>query len=283
MKIAITGASGFVGQALTKSLEISGYLTIPLSAKDCKDAKIISQKISGVDAIINLAGAPIIKRWSEEYQKILIESRVGVTKRLVEAVSMLEEKPNFLFSTSAVGYYASNKLFDEDGERGSGFLAKLCNDWEQAAFEAKEHGLRVCVGRFGIVLGKNGGALSQMLPIFKLGLGGIIASGTQPMSWLYLDDLVGAILFLLNRKDLSGVFNFASPNAVTNREFTKVLGEVLHRPTFFPVPEFALKLLYSDGAKVLIDGQIAYPKRLLENGFVFEKSNLKEALIASVL
>ncbi|MEY4504877.1 MAG: hypothetical protein RL154_1174 [Pseudomonadota bacterium] len=282
MKASITGASGFVGKSLSKMLEKLGYEIVSLDAKDCASIEVLTQKIANSDVIINLAGAPIIKRWSEDYKKVLRSSRIETTKRLVEAISRQEVKPKFMFSTSAVGYYESNIEFDEDGKNGNDFLATLCKDWESSALEATRYGVRVCIGRFGIVLGKNGGALSQMLPIFKLGFGGVIASGKQPMSYIQLDDLISAILFLINNENLDGTFNFTTPNVVTNYEFTKTLGSILNRPTLFPVPEFALKILYSEGAKVLTDGQIALPKKLPDSGFKFNYPTLKQALLASV-
>lgn len=281
-KIVITGASGFVGSALTKQLNLLGYSTEAISTKDYEDEECIFNKLKNSYAVINLAGAPIIKRWSDEYKKILYSSRVDTTKKIVDAIEKLENKPKFLFSTSAVGYYKSNEEFNENGQKGNDFLADLCDEWEHAALMANKSGVRVCIGRFGIVFGKNGGALMQMLPIFRLGLGGIIASGKQPMSYIQITDLVNAIIFLMQNGTQYGIYNFTTPNPTTNYELTKTLGAILHRPTIFPVPEFALKLLYSEGAKVLTDGQIAIPKKLLDAGFIFKYPTLIEALKASI-
>jgi uncharacterized protein len=282
MKIAISGASGFVGSALRA--KFAAHEIISIGVKDfSKNAAEFAALIDGCNVIINLAGAPIIARWSDEYKKILHSSRINTTAKIVTAISDMQNKPKLLISTSAVGIY-TNKMTnsEDDNEIADDFLGKLCQEWEAEALKAQVDGVRVVIFRFGIVLGKDGGALSKMLTPFKLGLGGIIGSGKQAFSWIHIDDLVRAYEFAIDNDTLSKAYNLTAPEPTTNEGLTKALASALHRPAFLPVPEFALKLLYSDGAKVLTDGQTAVPKRLLESGFKFSFSNIEHAIKASI-
>jgi uncharacterized protein len=280
MKVAISGASGFVGSFLCNFFAKKGFEIAKIGIKDFDGS--LSEKLDGAEIIINLAGAPIIGRWSEEYKKVLTSSRLDTTKKLVDAIGALSKKPDVFFSTSAVGYYEEGDNDEYTYKKADDFLGNLCEKWEAEASKAFEYGVRVVTMRFGIVIGKGGGALSQMLPIFKAGLGGNIGSGKQGFSWMHLSDLANAIWFIYEKK-LAGVFNFTAPNPTTNGGLTKALGSALHRPTIFPVPEFALRLIYSEGAKVLTSGQKVYPKRLLENGFAFEYKNIEDAVKDAVL
>lgn len=280
MKVAISGASGFVGSSLRAWLQKEGHETVPLGVKDfAQSDESFTEKLDGCEVVINLAGAPIIARWSEEYKKILYSSRIDTTRKLARCISSLDKKPRVFISTSAVGIYANDRVYDEENiVYGENFLADLCRTWEHEAFEAKSEETRVVVFRFGIVLGRDGGALKQMLPIFRLGLGGRIGSGKQGFSWVHLDDLTRAFAFAVEREDMSGAYNLTAPQVTTNEIFTAALSEVLRRPAIFPVPAFALRLLYSQGAQVLTDGQHAVPKRLLEHGFEFEHPEIIGAL-----
>lgn len=276
MKIAISGASGFVGSFLSEYFGGKGYEITKIGVSDF-DSNLLS-KLEGADIVINLAGAPIIGRWSEEYKKVLISSRLDTTSRLAKAMCFTPNKPKVFFCASAVGYYAEGENDEYVYKKADDFLGELCEQWESTASEVAGCGIRCVNMRFGIVIGKNGGALSQMLPPFRAGLGGRIGSGKQGFSWIHILDIARAIEFLIGKEGLSGAFNFTAPNPTTNSGLTKALGEALHRPTLFPVPEFALRLLYSEGAKVLTSGQKVYPKRLLSEGFVFSHEQISDAI-----
>ena len=267
MKVAITGASGFVGTHLQKAFSDN----VHIHRDDTKEQ--ILQKLDGVDLVINLAGAPIIKRWSEAYKKVLISSRVETTKTLVSAIN--ESDVKYFISTSAIGAYPDNEVCDEsfDGYAAD-FLGNLTKEWEQCANECMKP---TAIIRFGIVLGPDGGALAQMLPSFKLGIAGTIGNGKMMMSWIDIDDLVSIYQFLMEKK-LTGVFNATAPSPVTNHKFTKTLGKVLHRPTLIPLPEFVLKIIYGEAATVLTGSKEVYPKNLIESGFSFKYPTIKESL-----
>ncbi len=280
MKIAISGASGFVGSFLCEYFSKKGDEITKIGIKDF-DGDLAS-KLDGAELVINLAGAPIIGRWSEGYKKILVSSRLDTTNKLVGAMCGMDKKPKAFFSASAVGYYDEGENDEYNYKKANDFLGKLCEEWEAKAKAVESCGVRCVNMRFGIVIGKGGGALSQMLPIFKAGLGGKIGSGKQGFSWIHLKDLARAIEFLYE-KGVSGAYNFTAPHPTTNSGLTKALGAALNRPTIFPVPEFALRLIYSEGAKVLTSGQKVYPKKLLEAGFDFEFEDIETAVKDAIL
>ncbi len=276
--IAITGASGFVGTNLSEVFKQNGYEVRAIKRDELKDIEKLSSILEGAEAVINLAGANIIARWSQEYKKLLYSSRIDTTKALIEAMKKCEVKPNTLISTSAVGIYSNKKEYNEENiEYADDFLGGVCKDWEKTALEAKEFGVRVAIFRFGIVMGK-GGALSKMLTPFKLGIGGTIGDGSQAFSFIHIDDLVNAYMFALQNENISGEYNLTAPVPTTNKGLTKALGATLHRPTFLPVPQFALQLIFSEGAKVLTDGQSVVPKRLLDAGFNFKYKTIEETI-----
>ena len=267
MKVAITGVSGFVGSHLIKVF--NDYISI--HRNDTHEQ--ILEKLQGVDVVINLAGAPIIKRWSEEYKKVLHVSRIETTRTLVDAINKSDVK--HFISTSAVGVYKNNTPSDESTvSLGDDFLASLVKDWET---EAKRCIKKTTILRFGIILGSDGGALKQMLPPFKLGVGGNIGDGSMMMSWIDVDDLVRIYEHVI-QNSIEGTFNATSPYPVSNSVFTKALGKVLHRPTIFPLPIFVLKLIYGEASTVLTDSKEVYPKLLQESGFEFKYPTIKEAL-----
>ena len=267
MKVALSGASGFVASHLQEVF--SDFVAIERGDSEER----ILEKLQGVDVVFNLAGAPIMKRWSEEYKKILVSSRVETTKKLVNAINASDVKQ--FISTSAIGAYPDGAAFDESFEGyGDDFLGSLTQEWEE---EAKKCVKPTAIVRFGVILGADGGALASMLPPFKLGLGGIIGDGKMMMSWIDIDDLVAIYAYLVEHK-LEGTFNATAPHPLSNYEFTKVLGAVLHRPTFLPLPAFALSLLYGEGATVLTGSKEVYPKALLEAGFTFAHPTLRDSL-----
>ncbi|WP_044417833.1 TIGR01777 family oxidoreductase [Halarcobacter anaerophilus] len=280
--VAITGASGFVGSNLKNYFSNLGFKVVGIKREELKDSKKLTKTVEESEFIINLAGANIINRWTDSYKKLLYSSRIDTTKALIEAMKKAEKKPKLFISTSAVGIYKNRSCYDEENfEYSDGFLANLCKDWEKEALKANELGIRTAIFRFGIVLGK-GGALSKMLTPFKLGVGGTIGDGNQYFSFIHIDDLLNAYKFIYENSSLEGIFNLAAPISTTNKGLTKALGKALHRPTILPIPQFVLNLVFSEGAKVLTDGQCVIPKRLLDSGFIFENSSIKEAIEKSL-
>jgi len=277
-KIIITGASGFVGSTLTESFINKRYQVIAIKRDDLDDIEKLSSIIDGSFAVINLAGANIINRWSSEYKKLLYSSRINTTNSLVEAMKRCEKKPEKFISTSAVGIYKNDQKYDESTtDLSNDFLGALCQDWEKEALKASLLDISVSIFRFGIVMGK-GGALSKMITPFKLGLGGTIGDGKQAFSFIHIEDLIGAYNFVLEDKKIDGIFNLTAPIPTTNLGLTKALGNSLHRPTILPIPQFVLNLILSEGAKVLTDGQSALPNHLLESGFIFKYKNIEETI-----
>jgi len=278
-KIAIVGANGFIGTHMQSFFKAEGFDVLPLGKEDTqKSIAEITKVLEGTDIVINLAGAPIIHRWSASYKKVLYNSRIITTRKLVAAMAQMQNKPELFISTSAVGIYATDGPMSESNYTyADNFLAKICKDWEAEAQQADSF-TRVIIFRFGVVLAKKGGALSKMLPAFRLGIAGTIGDGSEAFSWVHIDDLLSAYLFVFSKEKMEGTFNLSAPNPVTNRELTKALGKVLHRPTAIPLPKFVLRFLFSEGATVLTEGQRVVPERLLENGFTFKYQTIEEAL-----
>jgi len=276
--LAITGSSGFVGTNIRSYFEKIGFSVIGIKREELKDDKKLLNIIESSDVIVNLAGANIINRWTESYKKTLYNSRLETTKALINAMKKSNKKPELFISTSAVGIYKNTTCYDEEKfEYEDDFLANLCKDWEKEALKAKDLGIRTAIFRFGIILG-NGGALEKMLTPFKFGLGGTIGNGSQDFSFIHINDLINAYDFVYENENLDGVFNLTAPRPTTNLMLTKALGKKLNRPTILPVPEFVLNLIFSEGAKVLTDGQCVKPKRLLDNGFKFEFTNIDSTI-----
>ena len=275
----MSGASGFVGSYLKESFVGRGWTVVPLGRDVFRSLDLLQERLKDADVVINLAGAPIAARWTEAYKKEMYSSRVDTTRSLVTAFAGLEAKPRLFVSTSAIGIYPPDVPCDEGaGILADDFLGRLAQDWEREAIQAKESGIRTVIFRFGIVLGKGGGALQKMLIPFKLGLGGVIGDGTQPFSWVHIEDLAEAFLFAIGQERCNGIYNLTAPNPVTNAAFTKALAGALHRPAVIPVPTFILRLQLGEGATVLIKGQHVLPRRLLENGFKFRFPRIEDAL-----
>ncbi len=275
--IAITGASGFVGTNLTNFFKSFNYKIIPISRDILNDELKLKNVLDESDVIINLAGANIIGRWTAEYKELLYTSRIDTTKKIVTALNQITDKNKLLISTSAVGIYDNKDTHDEDGTFANDFLSNLCQDWEKEALKAKSPNIKVSIFRFGIVLGKGGGAFAKMITPFRLGLGGIIGSGNQAFSYIHITDLLNAYKFVIEN-NYENTFNLTAPKPTINLLFTRALGKALRKPTIFPVPEFILKLIFSEGAKVLTDGQDVIPKRLLSLGFKFKYNDIKETV-----
>ncbi|HMK43596.1 MAG TPA: TIGR01777 family oxidoreductase [Dissulfurispiraceae bacterium] len=280
MIIAISGATGFVGSHLKAAFEVRRWTVVPLGRDAFRSPDLLRRKLTGADVVIHLAGAPIAARWTEDYKKEIRASRVATTHMLVSALGALESRPKLFISTSAVGIYPANVPCDESTSPLAGdFLGLVAQDWEREASRTRELNVRTVIFRFGVVLGTDGGALQKMLIPFRLGLGGIIGDGKQTFSWVHINDLVSAFLFVIEHEALGGVFNLTSPNPTTNAGLTKALGAALHRPAFVPVPTFVLRLQLGEGADVLLKGQHVLPRRLLETGFKFRYPRIEEALM----
>jgi uncharacterized protein len=278
MNILISGSTGLVGQKLKEALIRSGHMVTGIGRADFSGPEdALNTKVGQADVVINLSGAPIVARWTESYKKEIMDSRILTTRRLVKAIKNVPAKPRLLISTSAVGIYPEGGEFSESNARyGEDFLAEVCKAWEAEALKASPE-TKVAVFRLGVVLDRKGGALQKMLPAFRLGLGGPIAGGKQGFSWIHIDDLINAYLFVIE-KQLDGVFNLSAPQATDNAGYTRALGKVLGRPVFFPIPAFGLRLLYGEGATALTSGQKALPERLLQEGFVFKFPEIEAAL-----
>ncbi|QSZ42139.1 TIGR01777 family protein [Sulfurimonas aquatica] len=267
MKVALSGANGFVASYLKKSFR--DYVIIE---RDDDEDEIL-RKLEGVDAVFNLAGAPIIKRWSDSYKELLLSSRVDTTRKIVNAINRSEVK--HFISTSAIGAYPNDSAFDESYEAyADDFLGSLTSQWES---EARKCSKPTTIVRFGVILGSEGGALAQMLTPFKLGLGGVIGNGKMMTSWIDIEDLVRIYEYILESK-ITGIINATAPKPVTNYAFTKALGKQLKRVTILPLPEFVLKLLFGEGSTVLTASKEVYPKRLLESGFKFKYEEIDSSL-----
>ncbi len=298
MKVVLAGGTGFIGSALVDAMLKRGdqvvLLTRDLPAAQRRwdgkvDARLWNGRdpgpwvlaVDGADAVVNLAGDSVAGgRWTPARKLVLIKSRVDTTRALVAAIAAANEPPLVFASASAVGFYGENpgRECPEETPRGADFLAALCGQWERDARDAEKSEVRVVSTRFGVVLGKGGGALSKMLTPFKLGVGGPLGSGRQPFPWVHLDDVVGAILFSLDDAALTGPVNVAAPESVTNAQFTKALGRALHRPAFLPAPGFALKIALGEMSSMLLGGQNAPPKKLLARGYKFRHPSLDGAL-----
>jgi uncharacterized protein (TIGR01777 family) len=282
MNIAITGASGFIGRNLSAKLTAQGHSTRAISLR----SKIPHGALAGCDAVVNLAGEPVAQRWTAPVKQRIRDSRVEGTRAVVAAIAALDRKPSVLVSASAIGYYGErgDEILTEDSPPSKDFLGGLSVAWEREAREAEKLGVRVVCPRIGVVLGRAGGAVQKMLPAFRLGAGGRIGSGKQWMSWIHIDDLVNLIVFALSGSSsnpaLEGPVNAVAPNPVTNADFTRELAKTLHRPAIFPVPGFALKLLFGEMSSMLLGGQRAIPQAALAAGFRFRYSELGSALAA---
>lgn len=297
MRIALTGATGLVGSALGESLHRDGHPLVVLVRNSDKardlfpKAQIVkwestsgpppAEALEDLDAVVNLMGEPIAAgRWTQRRKKAIRDSRVVGTSNLVESLSRCKNPPPVLVSFSAIGYYGDrgNELLQETSSPGTGFLTAVCKEWESEAQRAAQFGVRVVRVRGGLVLSERGGALPKMLPPFKLFVGGPVGSGDQWMSWIHIDDEVAVIRFAMENGSIQGALNCVAPNPVLNKDFSRELGKALGRPSFMPVPAFALQLLMGEMADVLLQGQRVLPAKLQAAGYRFQFPGLTEAL-----
>ncbi len=296
MKVVACGASGLIGKSLTEMLA-QKYELVCLRRKlapaqsDYSVREVLwnppyladgwVKEIDGAYAVINLSGEPIVaKRWTAKQKSILRTSRLNTTKAIVSSISQVKTKPKVLINASAVGYYGSSGdvFLNEMSPAGQDYLSELCGEWESEALKAKMFGVRVVLLRTGIVLSGKGGALSKMLPPFKMGIGGPLGNGRQFMSWIHIDDEVNAILKTLEDVSIEGPVNLTSPQPATMKEFAKTLGEILRRPSAFPVPGVVLKIILGEMSDMLLTGQKVMPDVLSKSGFRFKYPVLKDAL-----
>lgn len=292
MKILITGGTGFLGSYLVKSLSNEGHTLFILTRNPRKfnssvenvsyhDYEQVSRLVDGVDAVINLAGHNLFdEKWSDHVKSEILKSRVNTTRSLVLAMKVAENKPKVFISASAVGYYGNrgDEVLTEASTPGSDFLASVCVQWEEEALKASKYGVRVIIPRLGILLEKDGGALEKMITPFKMFVGGPLGSGDQYFPWIHMEDTVNAFNFALSHSELEGPINVTAPEPVTMSDFSKALGITLSRPSFFKVPEFALKALLGEASGALVASQRVVPNRLLEAGFEFKYPKVLPAL-----
>jgi len=293
MKIALTGATGFLGSHLTRKLLEDGHAVRALVRRrvdriadgvqifewSSAQGEPPPESLDDIDAVIHLAGEPVARRWTPELKRLIRASRVESTRHLVNALSTQKRRPRVLICASAVGIYGSrgDEVLTEASAPGDDFLARVVVDWEKSAELAETLGIRVVRLRLGVVLGE-GGALPKMLPPFRFGVGGRIGSGRQWMSWIHIEDVIRLIQFALENDAMAGPVNATAPNPVTNAQFTRELGSALHRPALFPVPKFALKMIFGEMAEVIIASQRVLPAAALEASFRFQFTELKPAL-----
>jgi uncharacterized protein (TIGR01777 family) len=298
MQIVMTGGTGFIGRSLCAALCLEGHRVTLLTRRredaqrSCgstvtavewngREAGAWEHCLEGADAVVNLAGAPIADgRWTEARKRLLTESRVGTTRLLVEAMSRRSSNPRTLVSTSGIGYYGAtdDRVLDERATHGQGFLADLCLAWEAEALRATEFGVRVVILRTGMVLEQDGGALPKMLLPFRLFAGGPIMPGTQWVSWIHRRDHIGLIRWALTTPSVSGPVNAVAPDAVTMKQFCGLIGRVLHRPSWLPVPGFALQMALGELGTLMTTGQRVNPAKALAGGYIFHYPTLEPAL-----
>ena len=302
MKVAIAGATGFVGSRLVERLQVEGITVLVLTRNTTYAQKVFpptafpnveivaytptasgswQSAISGCDGVVNLAGESIAEgRWTPERKQEILNSRKLATQNIVGAIANAHPKPSVLVNASAIGYYGTSETatFDETSSPGHDFLAQVCQAWEAEATKVTNVGVRLVILRLGIVLG-NGGALGKMITPFKLFAGGPLGSGQQWFSWIDLDDIVNLIFLALTKPEMQGVYNATAPHPVRMAQLTQTMGKVMNRPSWLPVPAFALEALLGDGAMVVLEGQQVVPKRTLESGYKYKYPNLEPALV----
>ena len=296
MKVAITGATGFVGSRLVERLSAEGHQILVLTRNLAAAQKVFpnleivaytptasgawQEAIALCDGVVNLAGEPIAeKRWTPQQKQEILNSRKLGTQKIVEAIAKANPKPKVLVNASAIGYYGTSETatFDETSPPGKDFLAEVCQAWEAEAQKVTQAGVRLVILRLGIVLGQ-GGAIAKMIAPFKVFAGGPLGTGRQWFSWIYLDDLVNLIIQALTKPEMEGAFNATAPNPVRMSELAQTMGEIMQRPSWLPVPSFALETLLGEGAMVVLEGQQVLPQRTQASGFNYQYSTVKQAL-----
>lgn len=287
MKCVISGGTGFIGRRIVERLKEDGHHVDSWSRRTCAPFQWdplagtpANASVDGTDVVLHFAGEPVAQRWNDDAKARIRDSRILGTRRLVDVIARVPNRPKVLVSASAIGIYGDrgDEILTETSAHGNGFLVECCEGWEAEADRAANFGLRVVKLRIGFVLGKNGGALGQMLPVFKLGGGGRLGSGKQWMPWIHINDVLELVVRAVNDSSMTGVWNATSPNPVTNADFTKELGHAVHRPALFPVPPFALKLAFGEFAQHMLDSARVIPAAAQSAGYRFRYSEIGPAL-----
>ncbi|WP_106827844.1 TIGR01777 family oxidoreductase [Parabacteroides pacaensis] len=284
MKIAISGSTGFIGKCLVETFTSRGMTVIPLLHYMflSSSSTALKKALCGCDMVINLAGTTINCRWNKTNKERILQSRVDTTRKLVNAINAMEIKPYLFISVSAVGIYPSYGIYTEKNiDRDEGFLGAVCHRWENEAKKVAP-GIRLVISRLGVVLGSEGGALPKMLKPFRYYVGGKISSGKQGFSWIHIEDLVCAMLFIMHNPELSGIVNLVAPQPITNKEFAAEAAHSLHRPNWLTIPALFFRILYGEGHVVVTSGQHVFPLRLLTSGYDFRYPTIKKALSSLV-
>jgi uncharacterized protein (TIGR01777 family) len=280
MKIAISGSGGYIAGKLIEELAKSNSTVIRINRELLKDQLTLQNLLNGTDAVVNLAGAPIFTRWTEQNRKKISESRVLSTHNIVEAINKLpmEKRPKLLISASAIGIYKAGQAHTESNNSfGDDFVSNVARNWEEATRNLSTD-VRKVIFRIGLVLGKEAKTIQNLLPLFKLGLGGKLGSGKQPFPFIHINDVVGAMLWAIENEKASGIYNLVAPQHITNEEFTEAFAKRLNRPAFFAVPSFALKIVLGETSVLLTEAPEVKPEKLISEGFSFEYSDIHSTL-----
>jgi len=279
LRVAICGANGFIGTYLSRDLVLKGYEVVRIGREHFDNSEVLLNSIDNCDVIINLSGAPIVKRWDEIYKHELYTSRIETTKKLIKEISKLKNKPKVFISASAVGIYEENLVHDDDSTKyGTNYLAVLAKDWEKEAKKVENLGVKCIILRLGIVLGKDGGAIDEFKLAFKMGLGAVPGSGKQPFSWVHIDDVVSVFRMAIEDKNMQSIYNLVAPESVNMKTFMTAFGKSIGRPVWLKVPESILKIKYGEGAESLLQGSFVIPMKLEKEGYVFKYGHLNDAL-----
>jgi len=277
MNILISGGTGFIGKKLRNNAMRKGHTVRLINREDFQNSELLLDKVQWSSMIVNLAGATISKRWTEAYKKEIYHSRIDTTKAIVEAIQKANKKPKLFISVSATSIYSSTKIqTEEDCQLADDFLAQVCVDWEKVAQRASKD-TRVVIFRLGVVLGRNGGIVKQLTPLFKFGLGAKMDSGEQMMSWVHIDDVVNAFFYAVKNQSMSGIYNLTAPTPVSNRDFTLALAKAMHRKAWLTIPGFMLKWFKGEQSSIIIEEKYALPKRLMEADFNFRNDTVQAA------
>jgi uncharacterized protein (TIGR01777 family) len=279
VRIAICGANGFIGTKVSRVLVKSGHEVVRVGREHFEHSENLANSLEGCDAVINLCGAPITKKWDEAYKHELYVSRIETTKKLLKEIATLDIKPKLFISISSVAIYKEDLVHDENSNKyGTSYLALLAKEWENEAQKAKQFGLRSVIFRMGVVLGKDGGLAEDLRLTFKIGLGAIPGNGKQPFSWVHVDDVTNALKKALEDEKMNGIYNLVSPESVNMKTFMSTFGKAMGRPAWLYVPEKVVRIRYGEGAESFLRGSFVLPNKLEEEGYTFKYDNLEKAL-----
>jgi uncharacterized protein len=281
MKIALSGANGFIGRNLVHELKNSGHCVIVIKRSELFDLPLLSEVLSGTEVVIHLSGAPILCRWTDKNKKEILRSRVESTQNIVQVINNLpkENKPNTFISASAIGIYLPGQKHNEESNSiANDFLGNVVKQWEDASSELTQS-VRKIIFRIGLVLGKEAKMMKQLLPLFKMGLGGKIGNGKQAFPFVHIKDVTQAFKWALQDQEAKGIYNLVAPQTITNDQFTRSLSVAVNRPALFTVPEFALRIRYGEAAELLLQSPTVEPKRLIQSGFEFKYPDIQTALL----